>query len=1081
MARASRCRRLPLLALSAGATLGLSAAVAHAASGATAGPLPPIFADDFESGDTRWWAPCLPPASAVVLLTPSSPLPPAGDPEHEIFANIKANAPGTAAVVGTFTYVPGPIAPPPPFVCALDGVDEDCRELAYDLAPLVEGWHALEIRGTRCGADPATAALGLFIDQNPPFQLQAPAVFVDAANAAAQVDLTVADAITNIEAMECLLDFDANGVNPDILAADGDPGNDGDALFVSCNAFGLAFAPTRPPGDEVNPRSPRTFSGSLTLTELAAGRHRLWYRASDFWGHAADFSVEFEMNPVAGQPGLFGHVVAIGHDFDESNADLERLLGNGGMLLTAARFFERQVRLLGLDLGAADLEGAAKANVLAALANRFLELGESGFDYAEWSGDPGAPDLGVAMRLLGRDVLLIYDQNDATLSAAIGANLSWLFALRTFVERGGVVIVLDGLVADEPSGTVRIVGNAEPWNQPSPPPGADPRDEDVNLLDSGAVEAVALPAKAELVCRSEHPLGADVGDPGVEPRWYEAASSSVLLLQDAVAHEIFVALQNGVYQPVVMDKRFPLPPDRGPVRLVAYDPEGLLRDAFSYALFSSANGQVEGVCRLRADGRATHDLATGGTVTVASANDLPGSRSVAGGGPPPLGGSLDLESVLGVEPGETIEIGRPLLPPSWIFGAIDVELPRYPDLATAASVTYHLSNGCSRAEAAQSAPGTHPVVTILDAPTTECLGPFGAMSFLAEVHDGATGEVLAYAALAGHPLGFFPDCHGVSSFSGWCVNAADWPVVSTLPDTRWASPQSPRLVIAYSGAALSPTPSLEAAQVLLRHGASSIGFGESLGINPASELYFAPKIPNAFADALRVHGLVYTALGSAFEPFSLTTRATDLALGPAGLAETTQLLPRSSFLPRILSVAVDDSSPQTPAASWTTAGSLAAALGGLGAITYAAADACEDPRCPIPGFCGLASWNGSWSFVVPGDASLATLPALPDELGCWAPIGTGSTLRSLAFVDIDLEGLALTDDNFRRSSSSLFHTTFGALRTRVESAGSETRMTSYCAEASFCGPRDAPDSPDPALRISPGCYAPLELEDLTCF
>jgi hypothetical protein len=1049
-------------------------AVAAPASGGSL-----IFADDFESGDTRWWAPCLPPGSAITLGSPTYPLPLAFDPEHEIFAHIKATGAGDPPVEGTFSYGPETVSPPPPFVCEIDGIAQNCTDLDYSLAGLAEGGHQLVVAGTRCGANPVVSLLSFFVDSSPPYLAATPAVLVDSDTASASVELAIADAITNIETIDCLLDFDANGVNPDILAADGDPGNDFDALLTTCNAFGLGFTPMRPAPNESMPRS---MVGTLHISELAPGLHKLWIRATDFWGHAATTAVEFAMDAGDVDAGRFGHVVAIGHDFSDLSPDVGTLVGNG-VLLSGSQPFLRNLRVLGLDLGNVDAEGIVKIPMLDAIAARFDSIGETVFDYAEWPGDAAQADEGLRARLLGRDVLLIYDQNDPARAAQIGTKAPWLDVLRTFVERGGIVVVLDGLVGDEPSGTVRILGNAETWNQPGPPAGADPLDEDVNVLDSGALlPKFEIGAMVELVCRSDSPIAVDVGYVGAEPQTYEVPGGTVLLLQDPVANEIFVAPQSGTYHPVVMDKKFPVRTDTGPVRLVAkgLDPLGEVvpRDAHAFALFSAPSGEVEAVCRLRADGGAAHDLSAGGTVSVASAKDAPGVRPE---GCCPFGGILELESVFGVELFETISVGRTVAPPKWSFGSIEIEVPRYPDLASAANVVYSLSNGCARATAAQTTAGTHPIVTIPEVPTDECV--FGSdMSFLVDVRDLATGEVLAYAALANVPFAGGVDCHGTFPFDGWCAQASDWPVVSLAPATQWAAPQSPRLFVNYGGPAFAPAAGLEAVQVLARDAASGVGFEEGLGLDPTSELYFVPKVPNPFADTLRLNGLVYTSFGSASGPFSLTARATDLALGPAGLDDTTPTLPRAEFLPRILGYGTGGS-VASPSVSWFPTGSLAgaAALGGLGTLDYTASDSCEDPRCPVSGSCGAASWDGSWTFVVPASAPSVTMPALPGELYCWQPIAGGPALRSLAFVDLDLPPFPITDDLFRQQSWAVFDLAGNALRTRVLGPDCIARMTSVCTEASFCSPRETPDSPDPAQRIFPGCYSPPEVEDLLCF
>jgi len=197
-------------------------------------------------------------------------------------------------------------------------------------------------------------------------------------------------------------------------------------------------------------------------------------------------------------------------------------LGNA-VSQSVARDFTRPIRILAIAVGADPVE---VANVETALTQ---ELGAT--EYTVDRDPPVLGNPGLRSRLLGRDVLLINDQNGRSADLH-DLGVKWAGALRDFVNNGGVVIVLDGLVmgTTAPSNTCELLSAGE-------------------LLECGT----PIDGTGSLVTDpgSGSPIATGVGD-------YTGPVNTVQFAQDPKANEIFVVSSSGTYHPVVMDKTFPL-------------------------------------------------------------------------------------------------------------------------------------------------------------------------------------------------------------------------------------------------------------------------------------------------------------------------------------------------------------------------------------------------------------------------------------------------------------------------------------------------------------------------------------------
>ncbi len=870
-------------------------------------------------------------------------------PSHPSPAQPLANV-VAAADVGSFVTPYDPSAQPPAFTCTLNGVSQECNDLTYDVAELEEtaAGYGLVVSGTDCVGNTAQASLRFFVDRLPPQLVAAPdcddgvSCAVDVAQHQASLTLSFADAISNVESVECLLDFDAEGNNPDLPSLF-------PPVFVSCAQLGFLGLPGQSSASEETPRAPQAVTGTISAAELSPGRHKLWYRATDFWGRTSETQVVELTMDATSQPGVRGHVVAIGHDYVEYEGGAAILLGNA-VALAPAMGFERPIRVLTLDLGLVDSEqgpdGPPSDVVTSILDARLDEIGGCGWSCYEphlFIGDALAPDEGLAARLLGRDVLLIYDQNNPEAVAQVGGKPAWQAALREFLDRGGIVIVLDGVVdraAPEAvlSQTVTILGGPE---QPT-------------LLATAGYQLVAGTVRGEC---GDSPLMNDVGDGAP---LYDTAGA-VGLWPDPAAGEVFSAriLAPGAprYTPLVLDRKFPTRTDLGPIRLWAFR-DGVQR-ASGLAAFSLPSGELAAVCPLRPDGYATLELPAGGFVTVAALDKTCGCDDGSGvyyevgacsecAGVCECSGWRTLETIAGVQPLDELLVGRVLEPVEWL-GTVNAGADYVDDAAY-----YSLSDGCQ---------------TVSDLPwpeaslelTTACADwstGVPSVNLVLAAH-GASGQVFAYT-VASERQAYWDGAQ-------WLVEAFAWPA--------WISPA--RVVdVVYDA-----PPQHDVQETWVDQAFGGFLYGEGLPID--GQVPFWAGVPDpviSFPAALHVSGRLGT--DEVADQRVSYVELTEVAAPPA--ASGPFALEGDDFPSRF--VPVFSGPPERVQLSWTdqaTGAPLASADGGFVRLGY-----------DVPGFdCLIADGDvlsvtgGSWLVAFPtGDDSL-TLPdlATAPELGCWIP------------------------------------------------------------------------------------------------
>lgn len=128
------------------------------------------------------------------------------------------------------------------------------------------------------------------------------------------------------------------------------------------------------------------------------------------------------------QTGVFGQVIALGHDFQHHHATMARLLANGAALG------------LHKNVGIARWNGTASDNAISgttdALTTGMHDLGR------QWH-NVTMPANPTANALNSADVLLV-DAQDGDGDATEAAAQPWVTAFDAFLARGGVIIVLEG-------------------------------------------------------------------------------------------------------------------------------------------------------------------------------------------------------------------------------------------------------------------------------------------------------------------------------------------------------------------------------------------------------------------------------------------------------------------------------------------------------------------------------------------------------------------------------------------------------------------------------------------------------------
>lgn len=137
----------------------------------------------------------------------------------------------------------------------------------------------------------------------------------------------------------------------------------------------------------------------------------------------------------------FGHLVLIGHDYSTWVAGMNRVVGTAALIT-----LDHDIALLAFE---GDSEAASISGAHAALEEVADATGRD-IDYNGESIVERVPD-----RLLGADVFLIHSQQGATNEELLALGFTWRNALRSFLRRGGVVIVLDAGGAN--SGTHQLL------------------------------------------------------------------------------------------------------------------------------------------------------------------------------------------------------------------------------------------------------------------------------------------------------------------------------------------------------------------------------------------------------------------------------------------------------------------------------------------------------------------------------------------------------------------------------------------------------------------------------------------------
>lgn len=208
-----------------------------------------------------------------------------------------------------------------------------------------------------------------------------------------------------------------------------------------------------------------------------------------------------------------GHLVLVGHDFYERAAASDAIVGNAIYRLAPPG----PIRVLEYTEHADMAEGGEPSNTRAAIAAHGLASGRS-VTYTSLDDYRALP-----LVLADHEVLLVYEQENASEAELVAIGDAWARALAAFLEAGGLVVVCDYSGGD--SGTFRVL-------------------EAAGVLSVSSSESVSLGASLEVASPS-HPLAIGVSSPYSAPNGTRAYSTL-----DGVA----VVTAGGV--PVVVHKRF---------------------------------------------------------------------------------------------------------------------------------------------------------------------------------------------------------------------------------------------------------------------------------------------------------------------------------------------------------------------------------------------------------------------------------------------------------------------------------------------------------------------------------------------
>ncbi|MFK7987845.1 MAG: hypothetical protein AB8I08_17640 [Sandaracinaceae bacterium] len=141
---------------------------------------------------------------------------------------------------------------------------------------------------------------------------------------------------------------------------------------------------------------------------------------------------------------LAGHLVLVGHDYEESRSDMRRVAGNAVHLGARAG----HTRVLVYEGHATS---AAIVGVDAAIDQVSTETARTWTRVVSLAND-------VPAGLADADTFVVYAQNEAVDTDIDGLGAAWGVALNTFLRRGGVVVVFDGMGGNR--GTYRLLVQA---------------------------------------------------------------------------------------------------------------------------------------------------------------------------------------------------------------------------------------------------------------------------------------------------------------------------------------------------------------------------------------------------------------------------------------------------------------------------------------------------------------------------------------------------------------------------------------------------------------------------------------------
>ena len=247
--------------------------------------------------------------------------------------------------------------------------------------------------------------------------------------------------------------------------------------------------------------------------------------------------------------GAAGRVHLIGHDFFISNEDNNRLLGNAVFSANTTG----NVEILAYNEFADNSAGQEVGSINAAVNARAAELGV-GFTLSTFNDYTQLSNL-----LVGKHVLLIYEQESASAVQMINIGQAWELTLRAFVADGGVVVVTDfdgstwqilnrsGLMNIASTGTI-VSGNTLTLDEPGHALGASVgnaytattgtryynSDNAVPIVTDAAGRAVVLSRSQRNEC-----VTVDDFESGVWPnsRWRAPSGSSAGSLLAQAAHD----------------------------------------------------------------------------------------------------------------------------------------------------------------------------------------------------------------------------------------------------------------------------------------------------------------------------------------------------------------------------------------------------------------------------------------------------------------------------------------------------------------------------------------------------------------